>query len=114
MSERAGISSSVAIREELTRFVCRGLLGPAGGPNEEVTEGRVRERYLTGMKYPHRAFRCRLLILRRCSPFGSLSPCSHLAKVPASTRRRRAIASWLSPRYLRIQVNLFPRDHAGS
>ena len=36
--------SSVAIREELTRLVCGDLLGPAGGPNEEVAEGRVRER----------------------------------------------------------------------
>jgi hypothetical protein len=44
----AAISSSVAIREELTRFVCGDLLGPAGGPNEEVTEVRGRARYLTG------------------------------------------------------------------
>ena len=57
MSERAGISSSVAIREELTRLVCGDLLGPAGGPNEEATEERVRGRCLTGMKDPHRAFR---------------------------------------------------------
>ena len=57
MSEGAGALSSVGIREELIRLVCGDLLGPAGGPNEEVTEGRVRERYLTGMKDPHRAFR---------------------------------------------------------
>ena len=50
MSEGAGISSSVAIREELTRLACGDLLGPAGGPNEQVTEGSGRARYLTGKK----------------------------------------------------------------
>src|SRR5512137_1478525 len=54
MSEGAGTLSSVGIREELIRLVCGDLLGPAGGPNEEVTEGRVRERYLTGMLAPRR------------------------------------------------------------
>lgn len=50
----AGGSSSVAIREELARLVSGDLLGPAGGPTEEVHEGRVRERYLTGMLAPRR------------------------------------------------------------
>ena len=36
-------------------LVCGDLLGPAGWPNEEVTEGRVQERYLMGMKDPRRA-----------------------------------------------------------
>jgi len=49
-----GSPSAVAIREELVRLVCGDLLGPAGGPHEEVTEGRVRERYLTGMLAPRR------------------------------------------------------------
>ena len=46
--------STVAIRDELVRLVNGDLLGPAGGPREEVTEGRVRERYLTGMLAPRR------------------------------------------------------------
>lgn len=46
--------SSVAIREELVRMVCGDLLGPVGGPLEEVHEPRVRERYLTGMLAPRR------------------------------------------------------------
>lgn len=53
MSE-AGIPSSVVIREELVRLVCGDLLGPAGGPLEEIVEPRVRERYLTGMLAPRR------------------------------------------------------------
>jgi hypothetical protein len=39
MSEGAVALSSVGIREELIRLVCGDLLGPAGGPNEEVSEG---------------------------------------------------------------------------
>ena len=42
------------IRDELQRLVISDLLGPAGGPEEEVTERRVSERYLTGMLAPRR------------------------------------------------------------
>jgi hypothetical protein len=49
----ANISSS-QIRENLLGIVVRDLLGPAGGPNEEVDEPRVRERYLTGMLAPRK------------------------------------------------------------
>lgn len=39
-----------ALREELTDLICRDMLGPAGGPDEELPpwEKRVRERYLLG------------------------------------------------------------------
>jgi hypothetical protein len=36
------------IRDELKRMVLNDLLGPAGGPEEEVEEGRLRDRYLVG------------------------------------------------------------------
>lgn len=42
------------IRDELQRLVISDLLGPAGGPEEEVNERRVSERYLTGMLAPRR------------------------------------------------------------
>lgn len=39
-----------ALREELTSLICKDLLGPAGGTDEELPpyEDRVRERYLLG------------------------------------------------------------------
>ncbi len=42
------------IRDELTTLVVNDLLGPAGGPEEELywREERVRERYLVGMLAP--------------------------------------------------------------
>jgi hypothetical protein len=42
------------IRDELTDMVIRDLLGPAGGPEEELDqrEDRVRERYLAGTLAP--------------------------------------------------------------
>lgn len=42
------------IRDELTDMVIRDLLGPAGGPDEELDqrEDRVRERYLVGTLAP--------------------------------------------------------------
>ena len=42
------------IRDMLEGLVIHDLLGPAGGPDEEVTEDRVRERYLVGMLAPRR------------------------------------------------------------
>lgn len=43
-----------AIRDELTEMVVKDLLGPAGGPNEELDqrEDRVTGRYLVGMLAP--------------------------------------------------------------
>jgi hypothetical protein len=43
-----------AVRDELTEIVLKDLLGPAGGPDEELSqhENRVRERYLVGMLAP--------------------------------------------------------------
>ena len=43
--------SESALRDELERLVLLDLLGPAGGPDEEV-EGNVRDRYLVGMLAP--------------------------------------------------------------
>src|ERR1039458_3094574 len=42
------------VREELTQMVVKDLLGPAGGPEEELNkdDARVRERYLVGMLAP--------------------------------------------------------------
>ncbi len=42
------------IRDELERLIVADLLGPAGGPEEEVAERRVSERYATGMLAPRR------------------------------------------------------------
>ncbi|MGB8344831.1 MAG: helicase, partial [Ktedonobacteraceae bacterium] len=44
--------SPSAIRDELQRLVLLDLLGPAGGPEEELEEGNVRDRYLVGMLAP--------------------------------------------------------------
>ena len=44
--------SQFELREMLIDMVMRDLLGPAGGPDEEVAESRVRERYLLGMLAP--------------------------------------------------------------
>src|SRR5882672_12894127 len=43
-----------AIRDELTDMVVRDLLGPAGGPDEELNqyEDHVYQRYLVGMLAP--------------------------------------------------------------
>jgi hypothetical protein len=42
------------LREELQELVLRDLLGPAGGPEEEVAEGRLKERYLVEPLMPPR------------------------------------------------------------
>ena len=46
--------SPAAIRDELTDMVIRDLLGPAGGPEEELNqyEDHVYGRYLVGMLAP--------------------------------------------------------------
>src|SRR4051812_31847420 len=46
------IPSSAVIRAELEHLVLLDLLGPAGGPDEEITERSVRDRYLVGMLAP--------------------------------------------------------------
>src|SRR5260370_11749383 len=44
--------SPSALRDELERLVLQDLLGPAGGPEEEIDEGSVRGRYLVGALAP--------------------------------------------------------------
>src|SRR5439155_13153164 len=46
--------SPSALRDELERLVLQDLLGPAGGPEEELDENgvSVRDRYLVGMLAP--------------------------------------------------------------
>ncbi|MBI4860173.1 MAG: hypothetical protein HY815_07895 [Candidatus Riflebacteria bacterium] len=46
--------SAQEIRRELVDLLVRELHGPAGGPEEEVTEARVHERYLLGQLAPRR------------------------------------------------------------
>ena len=48
------IPSPMKIREELEQMVLNDLLGPAGGPAEEIAEQSVRDRYLVGMLAPKR------------------------------------------------------------
>jgi hypothetical protein len=48
------LKSQNQMREDLLEIAFRDLLGPAGGPQEEVDEPRVRERYLTGMLAPRK------------------------------------------------------------
>ncbi|HEY7347226.1 MAG TPA: DISARM system helicase DrmA [Ktedonobacterales bacterium] len=44
----------VKMREELEQLVLNDLLGPAGGPEEEVDERNITDRYLIGMLAPQR------------------------------------------------------------
>ena len=46
------LPSPMKIREELERMVLKDLLGPVGGPEEEIGEQSVRDRYLVGMLAP--------------------------------------------------------------
>ena len=48
------LPSPMKIREELERMVLNDLLGPVGGPEEEIDEQSVRDRYLVGMLAPKR------------------------------------------------------------
>ena len=50
----ASSPSPTALRAELEDLVVRELLGPAGGPDEEVDESRVSDRYLVGILAPRR------------------------------------------------------------
>src|SRR5262249_18655975 len=42
----------VQVRSMLEEMVLGDLLGPAGGPDEELTEGNVHDRYLVGVLAP--------------------------------------------------------------
>ncbi len=46
--------SPIQIRNELEQMVVADLLGPAGGPTEEVDERSVRDRYLVGVLAPRK------------------------------------------------------------
>jgi hypothetical protein len=46
--------SKYAIRAKLEEMLVGDLLGPAGGPNEELTERKVRDRYVIGVLAPSR------------------------------------------------------------
>jgi len=41
-----------ALRDALEGLVIKGLLGPAGGPEEEVDEPRIHDRFLVGKLEP--------------------------------------------------------------
>ncbi|MCA9044864.1 MAG: hypothetical protein KDA69_11125, partial [Planctomycetaceae bacterium] len=49
------IPSPYQLRAELEAMVLGDLLGPAEGPNEELTERTVRDRYLVGVLAPSRS-----------------------------------------------------------
>jgi len=51
-SANAGPPSLPYIRSEVDRLVGLELLGPAGGPDEEVEESSIKDRYLVGMLAP--------------------------------------------------------------
>lgn len=48
------VPTPTQLRDELERMVLADLLGPAGGPEEEVDERNVSDRYLVGMLAPLR------------------------------------------------------------
>jgi len=54
MTETLQEPSHHTLREELQEMVVKDLLGPAGGPEEEVDEARVSDRYLVGTLAPKR------------------------------------------------------------
>ncbi len=52
-AEVLAVPTASTMREELEEMVLRDLLGPAGGPDEELEDDRVLERYLVGMLAPN-------------------------------------------------------------
>jgi hypothetical protein len=48
------VPSRRQIREQLEATVIRDLLGPVGGPEEEIADGSVRDRYLVGLLAPRK------------------------------------------------------------
>jgi len=53
-AEMLTIPTAAAMRKELEEMVLRDLLGPAGGPDEELEDDRVHDRYLVGMLAPNK------------------------------------------------------------
>lgn len=51
----AAVPRPTAVRAELEDLVMKDLLGPAAGPDEEVDETRVSDRYLIGQLAPRRS-----------------------------------------------------------
>src|SRR5436309_15099106 len=49
-----GMPSPIKVRDDLEEMVVADLLGPAGGPTEDVDERTVRDRYLVGILAPRR------------------------------------------------------------
>ena len=58
MTETPQEPSHHTLREELQEMVVKDLLGPAGGPEEEVDEARVSDRYLVGTLNSKRRHKC--------------------------------------------------------
>jgi hypothetical protein len=52
MAETLSASSTLELRAELDKLVRQDLLGPAGGPEEEIEEPNVRGRYIVGLLAP--------------------------------------------------------------
>lgn len=50
----AGELTDMQLRAKLFEMVINDLLGPAGGPDEEITERNVHDRYLVGVLAPRR------------------------------------------------------------
>lgn len=53
MTDTLPTPSALDIRDELEAMMRRDLLGPAGGPEEQVTERTVRGRYVLGLLAPN-------------------------------------------------------------
>src|SRR5215204_1401422 len=53
--------TDMQLRAKLFEMVVNDLLGPAGGPEEEITERNVHDRYLVGVLAPRRGADARLL-----------------------------------------------------
>src|SRR5437016_2793887 len=54
MTNLLAAPSPSQLRSDLLRAVLLELLGPAAGPDEEIDERNVRDRYLVGMLAPKR------------------------------------------------------------
>ena len=67
-----GIPSPVGLRAKLEEMVVGDLLGPAGGPDEELTERNVRDRYLVGVLAPRKRAKAMLLSTDFAAPLVSL------------------------------------------
>ncbi len=106
------------VREEFEQLILADLLGPAGGPEEEVAERTIRDRYLVGAIAPRRVALAReedddfVLAGGDSAEEGSVDPGANLPEsmfpsslgltftVDGSTRALRVTASW--GRYERV------------